>query len=99
LATTACAPTGEKGSRSRSLIRRPIIRKSLNLIHRSISDFAIHRTASIIGEAESILSRTRAKRASERTPVAGDGLWLAPEKPVLRILDRIDPLAKLAAMR
>jgi hypothetical protein len=33
----------------------------------------------------SILSRTRAA--------------LAPAKPVLRILDRIDPLAKLAAMR
>jgi hypothetical protein len=47
--------------------------------------FAIHPTAGIIGEAESILSRTRAA--------------LAPAKPVLRILDRIDPLAKLAAMR
>jgi hypothetical protein len=60
-------------------------RKSLDLIHRSLSDFAIHLTARIIGEAESILSRTRAA--------------LAPAKPVLRILDRIDPLAKLAAMR
>ena len=39
----------------------------------------------MIGEAESILSRTRAA--------------LAPAEPVLRILDRIDPLAKLAAMR
>ena len=69
--------------------------KGLDLIHRSTSDYAIHLTAEIIGEADSILSRTRA----ERTPVAGDGLWLAPGKPVLRILDRIDPLAKLAAMR
>jgi hypothetical protein len=59
--------------------------KGLDLIHRTKSDFAIHLTASIIGEAESILSRTRAA--------------LAPAKPVLRILDRIDPLAKLAAMR
>jgi hypothetical protein len=59
--------------------------KSLNLIHRSMSDFALHRTADMIGEAESILSRTRAA--------------LAPAEPVLRILDRIDPLAKLAAMR
>jgi hypothetical protein len=50
-----------------------------------MSDSAIHPTASIIGEAESILSRTRAA--------------LAPAKPVLRILDRIDPLAKLAAKR
>jgi len=50
-----------------------------------MSDFAVHPTASIIGEAGSILSRTRAA--------------LAPAKPVLGILDRIDPLAKLAAMR
>jgi hypothetical protein len=42
-------------------------------------------------------SRTRAKRAFGRTPVAGGGLWLAPAKPVLRILDKADPLAKLAA--
>jgi hypothetical protein len=41
--------------------------------------------ADIIGEAESILSRTRA--------------LLAPAKPVLRILDRVDPLAKLAAVQ
>jgi hypothetical protein len=41
--------------------------KSWDLIHRTLSDFAIHP--------------------------------LAPGKPVLRILDRIDPLAKLAAMR
>ena len=59
--------------------------KSLDLIHRSMSDYAIHRTASMIGETASILSRTRA--------------WLAPAKPVLRILDRVEPLAKLAAMR
>jgi hypothetical protein len=53
------------------------------LIHRSSSDFTIHLTAGIIGEAASILSRTRA--------------LLAPAKPVLRILDRFEPLAKLAA--
>ena len=46
---------------------------------------AIHFTAGIIGEAASVLSRTRA--------------LLAPAQPVLRILDRADPLAKLAAMR
>jgi hypothetical protein len=39
-----------------------------------MSDFAIHLTAHIVGEAASILSRTRAKRASGRTPVACDGL-------------------------
>ena len=50
-----------------------------------MSDFAIHPAASIIGETESILSRTRAA--------------LARAKPVLRILDRIDPLAKFAVMK
>jgi hypothetical protein len=46
---------------------------------------AIRLPAGIMGEAGSILSRTRA--------------LLASAKPALRILDRIDPLAKLAAMR
>jgi hypothetical protein len=64
---------------------RGLICKSLGLIHRSMSDFAIHLTASIIGEEYSMLSRTRA--------------LLAPAEPVLRILDNIDPLAKLAAKR
>ncbi len=59
--------------------------KSLDLIHRPMSDSAILLTANIIGEAGSTLSRTRASRA--------------PAKPVVRILDRADPLAKLAAMR
>jgi hypothetical protein len=49
------------------------------------SDFAIHRTAGIIGEAGSLLSRMRA--------------LLAPAKPALRVLDRSDPLATLAAKR
>jgi hypothetical protein len=48
-------------------------------------DFAIHLSVTIIGEANSILSRTRAS--------------LAPAQPVLRILDRLDPLATLAAVR
>ncbi|MGH6800688.1 MAG: hypothetical protein ACRECZ_04605 [Methylocella sp.] len=34
--------------------------KSLDLIYRSLSGFVIHLTAGIIGEADSILSRTRA---------------------------------------
>ncbi|HEY4847933.1 MAG TPA: hypothetical protein VIH87_09120 [Methylocella sp.] len=58
-----------------------------------MSDYVIHSTAGIIGEVDSMLSRTRAKRASGRTPVAGDGLWLAPAQPVLGIIDNIDPLA------
>jgi hypothetical protein len=48
-------------------------------------DSAVHLSATILGEADSILSRTRAS--------------LAPAQPVLRILDRIDPLATLAAVR
>jgi len=48
-------------------------------------DSAIPHSATIIGEADSIQSRTRA--------------LLAPAKPVLRILDRLDPLATLAAVR
>ncbi len=50
-----------------------------------MSDFAIHLTESIIGEAESILSRMRS------TGFAGAS--------AARVLDRIDPLAKLAAKR
>jgi hypothetical protein len=50
-----------------------------------MSDFAIHSMAGIIGEAESMLSRMRS------TGSAGAS--------VARVLDRIDPLAKLAAKR
>jgi hypothetical protein len=48
-------------------------------------DFAIHLSATIIGEADSILSRMRS------TGYAG-----ASEA---RVLDRLDPLATLAAVR
>jgi transposase len=41
----------------RSRMWRGLRCKSLNLIHRSLSDFALHGTADMIGEAESILSR------------------------------------------
>jgi hypothetical protein len=47
-----------------------------------MSDYIIHSTSVIIGEVDSILSRTRALLA-----------------PVPRILDNIDPFAKLAAKR
>jgi len=50
-----------------------------------MSDYVIHSTAAISGAADSMLSRTRA--------------LLAPARPVLRILDNIDPLAKLAVKR
>jgi len=46
--------------------------------------FAFSSNGGIIGEAEQLLSRTRAK--------------LAPAQPMLRILDNSDPLAKLAAI-
>jgi len=49
-----------------------------------MSDLAIHATAGMFGEAASRLSRTRAS--------------LAPAQPVLRILDRREPLATLAAV-
>jgi len=50
-----------------------------------MSDFDFHPTAGIIGEAGSLLSMTRAKaRAAEGGA---------------SIIDRIDPLATLAAMR
>jgi len=49
------------------------------------SDSPIHLSAAIIGETASALSRTRA--------------LLAPAKPVPRILDGAEPLAKLAAVR
>ena len=50
-----------------------------------MSDYVIHSTAGMIGEADSMLSRTRAS--------------LAPAQPVQCILDNIDPLAELAAKR
>ena len=34
--------------------------KGVDLIHRTLSDFVLHPMESIIGEVESILSRTRA---------------------------------------
>jgi hypothetical protein len=57
----------------------------VRLTHRPMPDSAIHLLATIIGEADSIQSRMRAS--------------LAPAQPVLRILDRLDPLATLAAVR
>ena len=62
-----------------------LICKSLGLVRRWVSDSAIHLTASIIGETGSILSRMRS------TGFAG-----ASEA---RVLDRVDPLATLAAKR
>jgi hypothetical protein len=57
----------------------------LLLTDRPMPDSAIHLSATIIGEADSILSRMRS------TGYAG-----ASEA---RVLDRVDPLATLAAVR
>jgi hypothetical protein len=59
--------------------------KSVDLIHRSLSDFAIHLTVGIIGEAKSMLSRMRSTGFADASAA--------------RVLDRIDSVAKLAAMR
>jgi hypothetical protein len=50
-----------------------------------MSDYVIHSTAGIIGEVDSMLSRMRS--------TGGAGASEA------RVLDNIDPLAKLAAKR
>ena len=80
--------TGRWGGRGRLLLV-PLVAllncTSLDLIQRSMSGYVIHSTAGMIGEVDSMLSRTRAS--------------LAPAQPVLCILDNIDPLAKLAAKR
>jgi hypothetical protein len=47
------------------LFLREFMCKSLDLIHRSMSDFAIHRTANIIDEAGSILSMRASQAAGE----------------------------------
>jgi hypothetical protein len=57
----------------------------LSLTDRRMPDSAVHLSATIIGEADSILSRMRS------TGCAG-----ASEA---RVLDRIDPLATLAIVR
>jgi hypothetical protein len=59
--------------------------KSLCQVHRSVTDSAIHLTASIIRETGSILSRMR---STGFAGVSG-----------ARVLDRVDPLATLAAKR
>jgi hypothetical protein len=51
----------------------------------------------MIGEAGSILARTRAFFSNSSIPDLPT--MVAPEKPVLCILDRVDPLAKLGPMR
>jgi hypothetical protein len=50
-----------------------IVAKNLDLILQTMSDFAIHSTADVVGEADPLLSRTRAiarcrQRVFFRTP-------------------------------
>ena len=59
--------------------------KNLDFIKQPKSYFAFHLTVGIIGKADPLLSRTRAK--------------LAPAQPVFHILDNGGPLAKLAAKK
>jgi len=59
-------------------------RKSWNLNRYTTAIFVIHPMAKILGETAASLSRTRAS--------------LASPKAMLRILDKLEPLAKLAAM-
>jgi hypothetical protein len=59
--------------------------ESLDLIHRTMSDFAIHLTADIIGEADPVLSMTALRAAAACGRAA--------------IIDKTGPLAKLAAKR
>jgi hypothetical protein len=64
---------------------KPVKRKSLDLIHRTMLDFAIHRTADIIGEADLRLSMTALLAAARGGREA--------------IIDKREPLAKLAAKK
>ena len=59
--------------------------KSLDLMHRTMSDFAIHLTADIIGEADPFLPMTVLRTAARGGREA--------------IIDKSGPLAKLAAKR
>jgi len=68
-----------------------------------MSDFVIHPTAAIIGEADSLLSRTRAVarcigRLKDARP-KGRAMQRAFFRTPYGILDNGDPLAKLAAKR
>ncbi len=93
-ANTGCAitvgsacPAMKFGSPASSgrLESKSIMRKSLDLTHRAMSDFAIHPTADITGEADSRLSTTALKAAAAGGREA--------------IIDKGGPLAKRAAKR
>ena len=64
-----------------------------------MSDFAIHRTATIIGEAESILSRMRSTGFAGASHSPSPATGVLADALLARVLDRTDPLAKLAAKR
>jgi hypothetical protein len=61
-----------------------------------MSDYVIHSTAGMIGEVDSMLSRTRASLAGAAGAIARC-LQRAFFRTPYGILDNIDPLAKLAA--
>ena len=71
---------------------------SLDLIQRSMSDYVIHSTVGTIGEADSMLSRCTAPALPARA-IARCLRRASFGHPLARVLDNIDPLAKLAAKR
>jgi hypothetical protein len=62
-------------------------------------DYVIHSTAGIIGEAGSILSRMRSTGFAGASHSPPPATGVLSDALLARVLDRIDPLAKLAAMR
>jgi hypothetical protein len=62
-----------------------------------MSDFALHFTADMIGEADSLLSRMRSTGCAGASHIARDGR--SAGRAMARVLDNGDPLAKLAAKR
>ncbi len=63
--------------RNKAVCIDEMICKSLDLTHRTMSDFAIHPTAEITGEADSPLSMTALGRSEERP--SRDGLRRPPQ--------------------
>jgi hypothetical protein len=64
-----------------------------------MSDFAIHSTAGIIGEVDSMLSRMRSTGSAGASHCPSPATGVLSDALLARVLDRIDPLAKLAAKR
>ena len=70
-----------------------LICKNLDLIHRSMSDYAIHLTAEIIGEADSVLSRMRNTGCAGASHSPSPATGVLSDAHLARVLDNTDPLA------